>query len=193
MIEGDSEEYDLFRKWTKDFDCQGYYSCEIGVRQGFSSKIIMDNVKNNFLHLGVDPYGDRQYEHFDSGSGIKHKDGISPTYPNSMRNEMLEDFKGYFYSGQFCFHNITDTDFMKHRAYDNSKFAFVMLDGPHTTRDVLTEAVWFANKSAPVCRRVFDDWITYKMDLIADVMREFKFEIKETGKLKLLMEKNADH
>ena len=44
MIEGDSEEYNLFEKWTKDFDCQGYYSCEIGVRKGFSSKIAMDNL-----------------------------------------------------------------------------------------------------------------------------------------------------
>tara|TARA_Y100001937_G_C6988384_1_gene270938 strand:- start:138 stop:716 length:579 start_codon:yes stop_codon:yes gene_type:complete len=192
MIEGDSEEYDLFKKWTKDFDCQGYYSCEIGVRKGFSSKIAMDNLKNYYMHIGVDPYGDRQYEHFDKDSGIKHKDGISPTYPNSMRDEMIRDFQPYLDKGKFCFQNITDTDFMKHRAYDNSKFAFIMLDGPHTTRDVLTEAVWFANKSAPRCRIVFDDWITYKMDLIKDVMKEFKFEVKETGKLKLLMEKNGD-
>ena len=33
MIKGDSEEYDLLEKWAK-FDCQGHYSCEIGVRQG---------------------------------------------------------------------------------------------------------------------------------------------------------------
>ena len=109
-----------------------------------------------------------------------------------MRDEMLKDFQPYLDKGKFCFQNMTDTDFMKHRAYDNSKFAFVMLDGPHTTRDVLTEAVWFANKSAPKCRIVFDDWITYKMDLIKDVMKEFKFEVKESGNLKLLMEKNVD-
>tara|TARA_R100000149_G_scaffold65743_1_gene41292 strand:- start:118 stop:696 length:579 start_codon:yes stop_codon:yes gene_type:complete len=192
MIEGDSEEYNLFEKWTKDFDCQGYLSCEIGVRKGYSSKIAMDNLKNNFIHVGVDPYGDRVYEHFDKDSGIRHNDGISPTYPNSMRDEMLEDFKPYLDAGKFRFHNITDTDFMMHRAYDQSKFAFVMLDGPHTTRDVLTEAVWFANKSAPICRIVFDDWITYKMDLIKNVMAEFGFKVAETGRLKLLMEKNAD-
>ena len=192
MIEGDSEEYDLFEKWTKDFDCQGYYSCEIGVRKGYSSKIAMDNLKNNFIHVGVDPYGDRVYEHFDKDSGIRHNDGISPTYPNSMRDEMLEDFKPYLDSGKFRFHNITDTDFMMHRAYEQSKFAFVMLDGPHTTRDVLTEAIWFANKAAPRCRIVFDDWITYKMPLIAEALQNFGFYTKESGKLKLLMEKNGD-
>tara|TARA_R100001591_G_scaffold64545_1_gene74277 strand:+ start:878 stop:1456 length:579 start_codon:yes stop_codon:yes gene_type:complete len=192
MIEGDSEEYDLFEKWTKDFDCQGYYSCEIGVRKGYSSKIAMDNLKNNFIHVGVDPYGDRVYEHFDKDSGIRHNDGISPTYPNSMRDEMLEDFKPYLDSGKFRFHNITDTDFMMHRAYEQSKFAFVMLDGPHTTRDVLTEAIWFANKAAPRCRIVFDDWITYKMPLIVEALQNFGFYTKESGKLKLLMEKNGD-
>ena len=152
----------------------------------------MDNVKNNFLHIGVDPYGDRIYEHFDKGTGFKHVSGVSPTYSNSMRDEMLKDFKSYFDSGKFCFHNITDTDFMKHRAYNNSKFAFVMLDGPHTTNDVLTEAVWFANKSAPKCRIVFDDWITYNMQLISDALKYFGFETIESGKNKWLMEKNGD-
>ena len=34
MIRGDSVEYDLLEKWAKDFDCEGHYSCEIGVREG---------------------------------------------------------------------------------------------------------------------------------------------------------------
>ena len=93
MIETDSGESNLLEKWTKDFDCQGYYSCEIGIRKGGSSKIIMDNVKNNFLHIGVDPYGDRKYEHFDKGSGIRHLSGVSPTYPDTMRDEMLNKRK----------------------------------------------------------------------------------------------------
>ena len=77
MIEGDSEEYNLFEKWTKDFDCQGYYSCEIGVRKGKSSKIAMDNLKNNFLHIGVDPYGDLVYKHLDKQDVVDSKgDGL---------------------------------------------------------------------------------------------------------------------
>ena len=27
-IEGDSKEYELLAKWAKDFDCQGYKTCE---------------------------------------------------------------------------------------------------------------------------------------------------------------------
>jgi hypothetical protein len=48
MIKGDSIEYDLLAKWA-DFDCNGYYSCEIGVRDGMGSKTIMDNIKNTHL------------------------------------------------------------------------------------------------------------------------------------------------
>jgi hypothetical protein len=40
-------------------------SCEIGVREGLGSKIIMDNVRNNYIHVGVDPYGDLVYQHCD--------------------------------------------------------------------------------------------------------------------------------
>ena len=189
MIESDSGESELLEKWAKDFDCQGYYSCEIGVRKGGSSKIIMDNVKNNFLHVGVDPYGDRKYEHFDKGSGIRHNSGVSPTYPDTMRDEMLKDFKWYLNSGKYRFHNMTDTDFMHHQQYKESKFAFVMLDGPHTTNDVLTEAVWFANKSAPNARIIFDDWITYNMLLITDALKYFGFQTIESGNNKLMMEK----
>ena len=34
MIKGDSTDYELLKKWTKGFDCQGFKSCEIGVREG---------------------------------------------------------------------------------------------------------------------------------------------------------------
>ena len=61
MIKGDGDDYDLLDKWSKNYDCKGFYSCEIGVREGGGSKLIMDNVVNNFFHVGVDPYGDRKY------------------------------------------------------------------------------------------------------------------------------------
>ena len=51
MIKGDGIDYDLLEKWSKDFDCQGYKTCEIGVREGLGSKIIMDGVCNiEFTH-----------------------------------------------------------------------------------------------------------------------------------------------
>jgi hypothetical protein len=193
MIRGDSTDYDLLDKWSKDFDCQGYKTCEIGVREGLGSKIIMDNVRNNYIHVGVDPYGDLVYQHCDDQPNrqwIGHEPGVAPTYPDSMRDQMLYDFKSYRNEGRFTLCNMTDTKFMNDTEHKNSKFAFVHFDGPHMTRDVITEAIWFANRSAPHTRFVFDDHNEYAMSVIANSLLYFDFKTKEMGKNKCLLEKN---
>ena len=192
MIRGDSIDYDLLDKWSKDFDCQGYKTCEIGVREGLGSKIIMDNVRNNYIHVGVDPYGDLVYQHCDDQPDRTwhgFEKGIAPTYPDSMRDQMLYDFKPYRNEGRFTLCNMTDTKFMNDTEHKNSKFAFVHFDGPHMTRDVITEAIWFANRSAPHTRFVFDDHNTYAMSVIANVLLYFDFKTKEMGKNKCLLER----
>ena len=166
MIRGDSTDYDLLEKWSKDFDCQGYKTCEIGVREGLGSKIIMDGVRNNYIHVGVDPYGDLVYQHFDDQAQrqwIGYEPGVAPTYPDSMRDKLLYDMMPYRKQGKFTLCNMTDEDFMNISKHKESKFAFVHLDGPHTTKAVSTEAVWFANHSAPNTRIVFDDYKNYDM------------------------------
>jgi len=192
MIRGDSTDYDLLEKWTKGFDCQGYKTCEIGVREGLGSKIIMDNVVNNYIHVGVDPYGDLEYQHCDDQAdriwqGFER--GVAPTYPDSMRDQMLYDFKPYRNQGKFTLCNMTDTKFMNDTEHRHSTFAFVHFDGPHMTKDVLTEAIWFANRSAPHTRFVFDDHDTYEMSTIAHALTFFGFKTKEMGENKCLMER----
>jgi len=192
MIRGDSTDYDLLEKWTKGFDCQGYKTCEIGVREGLGSKIIMDNVVNNYIHIGVDPYGDLEYQHCDDQADrtwIGYEKGVAPTYPDSMRDTMLHDFKPYRNQGKFTLCNMTDTKFMNDTEHRHSTFAFVHFDGPHMTKDVLTEAIWFANRSAPHTRFVFDDHDTYEMSIIAHGLTFFGFKTKEMGENKCIMEK----
>ena len=192
MIRGDSTDYDLLEKWTKGFDCQGYKTCEIGVREGLGSKIIMDNVRNNYIHVGVDPYGDLVYQHCDDQPNrqwIGHEPGVAPTYPDSMRDQMLYDFKPYRNEGRFTLCNMTDTKFMNDTEHKNSKFAFVHFDGPHMTKDVITEAIWFANRSAPHTRFVFDDHNEYAMSVIANSLLYFDFKTKEMGQNKCLLER----
>ena len=194
MIRGDSTDYDLLDKWSKDFDCQGYKTCEIGVREGLGSKIIMDNVRNNYIHVGVDPYGDLVYQHCDDQPNrqwIGHEPGVAPTYPDSMRDQMLYDFKPYRNEGRFTLCNMTDTKFMNDTEHKNSIFAFVHFDGPHMTKDVITEAIWFANRSAPHTRFVFDDHNEYAMSVIANSLLYFDFKTKEMGQNKCLLEKNV--
>ena len=194
MIRGDSTDYDLLDKWSKDFDCQGYKTCEIGVREGLGSKIIMDNVRNNYMHVGVDPYGDLVYQHCDDQPNrqwIGYEPGIAPTYPDSMRDQMLYDFKPYRNEGKFTLCNMTDTKFMNDTEHKNSTFAFVHFDGPHMTKVVITEAIWFANRSAPHTRFVFDDHNEYAMSVIANSLLYFDFKTKEMGQNKCLLEKNV--
>ena len=183
MIRGDSIEYDLLNKWTKDFDCQGYKSCEIGIREGLASKIIMDNVVNNYLHIGIDPYGNLSYQHYD------HTGEYTCDYTDVMRDTMLNDFKPYRNAGKFSLYNMTDALFMSHPDNQDKKFAFVHFDGPHMTKDVITEAVWFANRSAPNTRFVFDDYPKYDMDKISMVLGYWNFKTVKAGINKILLEK----
>ena len=183
MIRGDSKDYELLDKYTKDFDCQGYKTCEIGVREGLGSKIIMDNVVNNYIHVGVDPYGNLKYQHYDNGPAY------TADYTDEMRDSLLKDMIPYSSKGKFTLCNMTDTDFMNESKHHDSKFAFVHFDGPHTTKDVLNEAIWFVNRSAPHTRYVFDDYPTYNMSLIAKCLEYFGFKVLESGENKCIMEK----
>ena len=56
-------------------------------------------------------------------------------------------------------------------------------------QDVITEAVWFANRSASHTRFVFDDHNKYAMSVIANSLLYFGFKTKEMGQNKCLLEK----
>ena len=184
MIRGDSSDYELLEKWTKDFNCQGFKSCEIGVREGLGSKIIMDNLVNNYIHVGVDPYGNLEYQHYDN-TGKYRCD-----YTDEMRDTMLSDFKPYRNQGKFTLCNMTDVRFMNDTEHRFSTFAFVHFDGPHMTKDVLTEAIWFADRSAPNTRFVFDDYPKYNMEVIRKCLAFYGFKGADSGNNKCLLEKN---
>ena len=190
MIKGDSEEYDLLEKWA-DFDCEGHYSCEIGVRQGLGSKIIMDNVKNNKTHIGVDPYGNLSYQHYDrkftKAWPERWRGEFKTDYTDEMRDTLLNDFKEYRNEGKFILANMTDTLFMCHPDWNEKTYAFVHFDGPHMSKDVMTEAVWFANRAAPRARFVFDDTDKFEMSVIAYAMELFGFKTETMGEKKCLL------
>jgi hypothetical protein len=106
-----------------------------------------------------------------------------------MRDTMLNDFKPYRNQGKFTLCNMTDTKFMNDTEHRHSKFAFVHFDGPHMTKDVMTEAVWFANRSEKGARFVFDDYSKYEMPTIANVLMLYDFKTIDQGTNKCLLEK----
>jgi len=189
MIRGDSSEYELLKKWCETTPVysprERFYSCEIGVREGLGSKIIMDSFKERiqgtpYMHFGVDPYGNLEYQHYDNTGAY------TCDYTDDMYEQMMKDFESY---PMFYFTKMTDTEFMKQ--YTNiDYFNFVHFDGPHMTKDVITESVWFANKSVKGTRFIFDDYPKYDMPFISKILEKYGFKTIEAGKNKICLERN---
>ncbi len=69
-------------------------------------------------------------------------------------------------------------------------YDFVHFDGPHTTAAVLHEALFFANRSRPGTRFVFDDVDTYDIRLIQQALTHYDFYIMERGENKMCLERS---
>ena len=110
MITGDSKEYSKLARWTDQLDVMStdfILTAEIGVREGYSSHVICENIKGPHVHIGIDPYGDLDYKHVDKKEGFIEywvddqgkkmiaEDGSfkRPTYPNTMKETFLKNFE----------------------------------------------------------------------------------------------------
>lgn len=204
MITGDSTEYDLLTKWTETLpffeNPKSVVTCEIGVRKGLGSKSIIDAMRKrigkdvHYEHIGIDPYGDLNYQHFDeeiqNQLKWKDKDGnespTPPTYPDSMRIEMLNDFSSF---KEFNFYHMTDIRFMKFFTTEDKIYDLVHFDGEHTTQSVLRAAIWFADRSRKGTRFIFDDYKHYFMEDISKALTHFGFNILDNGTNKLMLQK----
>jgi hypothetical protein len=178
MIQGDSVEYELLAKWATECENKNL-SCEIGVREGMGSKIILDNLKPN-KHIGIDPYGNLNYQHYD------HTGKYQCDYTEGMRVQLLKDMSDY---ENFDLFHMTDIDFMN-RFHDAGPFDFVHFDGPHMTRDVIREAIWFADRSKSGTRFVFDDYQKYNTAMIIDILGYWNFKVVQSGTNKILLQRS---
>ena len=214
MIKGDSAEYKLLAKWVNELPVTDFtVSLEIGVRQGYSTQVIMDNVIGPNFHIGIDPYGDIKYKHVDPKEGYQPYwkdakgqimvdfDGSfkTPTYPNTMKQDFLGAFKKH---ENFILYQLEDIEYFNAFGggvplyYGGTKkivntYDFVFFDGPHTTDAVMNEAMFFANRSRVGTRFVFDDHDTYRMDLIAHALTFYGFKTIESGDTKIFLERQT--
>ena len=180
MIKGDSSEYELLEKWAKGLSNLNNYklSCEIGVREGLGSKIILDSLQPH-EHYGIDPYGNLKYQHYDNGPAY------TADYTDEMKDRLQKDLSSY---KNFELFAITDTDFMN-IYHHYSPYCFVHFDGPHMSKDVMSEAIWFADRSAPHARFVFDDHDKFEMSIVAYALTLYGFKTIECGGYKICLEK----
>ena len=184
MIRGDSKDYNLLDNWVRGLKItSNVLSCEIGVREGLGSKIIMDAIKSqgprNYMHIGIDPYGNLKYQHYDNSPAY------TADYTNEMRLQLEKDLSEY---KEFKLFHMTDKEFMR-RYPEYGPFNLIHFDGPHMTKDVLNEAIFFAERSEQNTRFIFDDFKLYNMPLIVNALQYYGFKEIDKGDNKICLEK----
>jgi|SRR5210317_776829 hypothetical protein len=192
MIQGDSVEYEILEEACNSLGRDSLFTVEIGVRQGAGSKVILDSLKDKkHWHIGIDPYGNLDYEHYD-GSGSYTCD-----YTNSMKLQLIKDID----YENFTLFTMEDTEFMKRfddgvPIYREEKelitnYDLVHFDGPHKTSDVLKEVYFFGKRSRAGSVFVFDDYPKLDMGVILKVaVNDFGFMLLKQGKNKIALKRN---
>ena len=192
MIQGDSTEYEILKEACKTLNSDDLFTAEIGVRQGQGSKIILDElIFKKHWHIGIDPYGNLDYQHYDDS------DSYTADYTNKMKQELIKDLD----YPNFTLYQLGDDEFMQRfndgvpiyrdKKEIRTKYDLVHFDGPHKTIDVLKEAIFFSQRSRPGTVFVFDDYPKFNMDLILKVIvNDYGFMLLEQGKNKISRKRN---
>ena len=191
MIQGDSTEYEILEQACKTLG-DDLFTAEIGVRQGAGTKIILDTLKHKkHWHIGIDPYGNLNYQHYDNS------ESYTCDYTNSMKLQLIKDIDYQ----NFTLFPMGDDEFMK-RFHDGvpiyrekkeliNNYDLVHFDGPHKTVDVLKEVMFFAQRSRAGTVFVFDDYPKFDMDLILKIIvNDYGFMLLKQGKNKIALKRN---
>ena len=191
MIGGDSKEYEILIEACESLTSDNLLTVEIGVRQGLGSKLILEYLKHKkHWHIGIDPYGNISYPHFDN------KPSIVSNYTNSMKVDLLRDLN----FENFTLYQLGDDEFMK-SFYDGvpiyrekkeiiNTYDLVHFDGPHKTVDVIKEAIFFGERSKPGSVFIFDDYPYYDMDAVLKIIvNEYGFQLLKQGKSKISLKR----
>lgn len=179
----DGVEYDILVRAVQSTAGVEGFSCEIGVREGGASQLIMNQFKDR-IHIGIDPYGELPY---------RATDEIMCTmdYTLSMQARMLSNLYTS-HPEQFIFFPMEDSEFFERFAggvpvYRNgskkiiNKYAFVFIDGPHSLEDVRREFNFFKDKISDGGAIVFDDINNYPHFIVETEILAAGFELLEEG------------
>lgn len=149
-IDSPIETYDVMKKYIQHLKGIEGLSCEIGLRRGGGTKVIVDTfIDNNDkrVHICIDPYGN-----------IIYTDIVGPhrsDYTNSMKNETLAELYSYARDKNvdIIFFNLEDSEFYRRycdgvpvynedKSYVNN-YCFVHVDGQHENEAVKLAANFF--------------------------------------------------
>jgi hypothetical protein len=178
-LEGDGIDYEVLAEAARSIKDVAGLTCDIGVRTGGSTKIIVDELEEGRTHIGIDPYGGIDYP-FDNGFIVDN------AYPSEeYRNPSLPKIYEYVFSAgvNFQFYNMTSAQFMR-RFWDGvptyiqgveavvNNYALIYFDGCHTLNTVMSEAVYFEWRTITGSMFVFDDIDSYDHDVVHKYLSE---------------------
>lgn len=203
MLPTDSTEYELLIAAAKEASRISGMSCELGVRRGGGSRMILDafiaeGVFKN--HVGVDPWGDIEYL-----TTEKNHVRLPTDYTNDMRNICMVELNIYYRGKPVnpVVFNMTDEEFFKRfpdyvAFYDKkgctheTHYCIAHLDGPHDSDVVINEARFFAPRMLKGAMLVCDDTNLYEHHLAESVILSLGFEIAAKGQRKYVYRKLKD-
>ena len=190
----DSREYYILQNAVNRIQNIDGLTCEIGVREGGSTQIILDELlstKQNKIHIAIDPFGNIDYAHWENKTE-------KLDYTNKMKNNMLKNLYSYCADNnmEVIFFPLEDTEFFEKFShgipiYNENKsiintYALVFLDGPHTTKHIKNEFDFFKNKIPIGGMIIFDDIDQYPhMDNLDEYIKSHNFSVVEKGDCKI--------
>jgi hypothetical protein len=184
----DSYEYDILENAVEMVKDIPGFTCEIGVREGGGTKLILDKIKATSphkIHIAIDPFGNIEYQHWENRT--ERLD-----YTNRMKNRMLKNLYAYCDENDMecLYFQLEDSEFFKRYAdgipiYNEYKqiinqYSLVFLDGPHTTQLVKEEFDFFCDRMSVGGIIVFDDIDQYPhMQNLDEYIQKKRFKIIE--------------
>ncbi len=193
-LETDSKEYEILVAACKEIGGVPGLTCEIGVRQGGSSQLIMKSCHeagDPRTHVGIDPFGNILYE-------LKEELPVRMDYTNEMKLNMLASLYAWCrkVGADFIFMPLEDSEFFTRFAdgvplYSETKtlineYALVFFDGPHSVKAVRSEIEFFAERTPTGGVWVFDDLEYYPhMEKLDAVIQDLGFKILKQGAYKI--------
>jgi hypothetical protein len=172
ILPTDSTEYELLREAAALGAGVPGMGCELGVRRGGGSRMIMDEfIKAGVYknHVMVDPWGDIDY--LTNEKLVRH---TYTDYTNEMRNVCMVELYSHYMTKPVnpIVIMLEDSEFFKRYAdgvpcyNDKGKvletaYCMVHLDGPHDSTVVNTEVDFFAPRMNPGAMLVCDDTNLY--------------------------------
>ena len=197
IIKGDSTEYHLITEQIGKLKLdQVTLTCEIGLREGLGSKIIMDAILDSkpklYKHIAVDPYNNLSYEHYDN------EGNVVAGYTEEMKQKTVS----YLYQNypEFDFFHMTDDYYFKtmgegHQFVLNQQlvlfglYQVVHLDGPHTTKAVIDELSFFIPRMASKGLIILDDYTDLQMGIVDMLLKTYNFNVAVKGDNKIIYQK----